>query len=53
MQETNEVWYRNPDTVISTKLDNPDFKGQFDLRPYIDFNDGTMSCPGTLPGGAV
>jgi hypothetical protein len=42
MQETYEVWYCNPDTVISTMLDNPDFKGQFDLCPYIDLNaDGT------------
>ncbi|KAF5378335.1 hypothetical protein D9615_008783 [Tricholomella constricta] len=30
-----EVWYRDPDVVISNMLDNPDFNGQFDYAPYI------------------
>ncbi|KAG6825616.1 hypothetical protein H0H92_003051 [Tricholoma furcatifolium] len=30
-----EVWYRDPDTVISNMLDNPDFDGQFDYVPYV------------------
>ena len=33
-----EVWYRNPDAVISAMLGNPNFNGQFDLRPYIDLS---------------
>jgi len=33
---TYEVWYRNPNAVVSAMLDNPDFNGQFDLCPYIN-----------------
>jgi hypothetical protein len=39
MQTSYEVWYRNPETVISMMLDNPDFEGQFDLCPYVDLDD--------------
>ncbi|KAH9021931.1 hypothetical protein EDB84DRAFT_1511344 [Lactarius hengduanensis] len=38
MRTTYEVWYRNPDAVVSAMLDNPDFEGQFDLRPYVDLD---------------
>lgn len=38
MRTSYEVWYRDPDTVITNMLANPDFAGQFDLRPYIDLN---------------
>jgi hypothetical protein len=38
MRSMYEVWYRNPDAVISAMLGNPDFEGQFDLRPYVDLN---------------
>ncbi|KAN0120453.1 hypothetical protein V8E52_004280 [Russula decolorans] len=37
-QYTYEVWYRNPEIVVSNMLANPDFDGQFDLRPYIDLD---------------
>jgi hypothetical protein len=37
-QTTYEVWYRNPKIVVSNMLANPDFDGQFDLRPYIDLD---------------
>ncbi|KAF8256461.1 hypothetical protein EI94DRAFT_1646359, partial [Lactarius quietus] len=30
-----EVWYQDPDIVIHTLLDNPDFVSQFDTAPYI------------------
>ncbi|KAF8804198.1 hypothetical protein BYT27DRAFT_7302293 [Phlegmacium glaucopus] len=30
-----EVWYRDPDTVFRNMLDNPDFDGEFDTRPYV------------------
>jgi Plavaka transposase len=38
MHTTYEVWYRDPETVVSGMLANPDFDGQFDLRPYIDLD---------------
>ncbi|KAH8983439.1 hypothetical protein EDB92DRAFT_1890569 [Lactarius akahatsu] len=42
MRTPYEVWYRNPDAVVSAMLSNPDFQDQFDLCPYIDVNaDGT------------
>jgi hypothetical protein len=42
MQRSYEVWYRDPEKVVSTMLDNPDFKEQFDLRPYIDLDAAGM-----------
>ena len=36
MQTNYEVWYRDPDAVVSMMLNNPDFEGQFDLRPYVE-----------------
>ena len=51
MQKTYEVWYRNPDAVISAMLGNPDFDGQFDLRPYVDLNpDGTRRWNNVMSG---
>lgn len=38
MQKGYEVWYRDPDAVVTAMLGNPDFNGQFDLRPYIDLD---------------
>ena len=38
MQAHYEVWYHNPEAVISAMLSNPDFDGQFDLCPYIDLD---------------
>jgi hypothetical protein len=38
MQKRYEVWYRDPEAVISTMLANQDFNGQFDLCPYIDLD---------------
>jgi hypothetical protein len=38
MRTPYEVWYRNPDAVVSAMLSNPDFDGQFDLWPYIDLD---------------
>lgn len=46
-----EVWYRNPDAVVSAMLDNPDFRGQFDLRPYIDLDeDGRRRWSNVMSG---
>ena len=36
--KTYEIWYRNPDIVVSNMLSNPDFDGQFDMCPYIDLD---------------
>jgi hypothetical protein len=30
-----EVWYRDPEVVMSQMLDNPYFDGQYDYVPYI------------------
>jgi len=38
MRTQYEVWYRDPEAVVSTMLSNPDFNGQFDLFPYIDLD---------------
>jgi hypothetical protein len=38
MRTEYEVWYRDPSEVVSAMLSNPDFDGQFDLRPYIDLD---------------
>jgi hypothetical protein len=35
---TYEVWYRDPEVVVSNMLSSPDFDGQFDLCPYIDLD---------------
>ncbi|KAJ7440651.1 hypothetical protein B0H11DRAFT_2292790 [Mycena galericulata] len=35
-----EVWYRDPDVVISNMLDNPDFNGAFDTTPYVYVDAG-------------
>jgi len=46
-----EVWYCNPDAVVSAMLDNPDFRGQFDLRPYIDLDaDGRCHWSNVMSG---
>ncbi|KAH9974793.1 hypothetical protein BGW80DRAFT_1490177 [Lactifluus volemus] len=39
-----EVWYRDPDEVVRTMLDNPDFDGQFDMRPYIELDKRGKRC---------
>ena len=38
-QTTYEIWYRNPEIVISNMLANLDFDGQFDVHPYIDLEE--------------
>ena len=51
MHTTYEIWYHNPDAVISTMLANPGFNGQFDLRPYISLNSkGERSWDNVMSG---
>jgi hypothetical protein len=38
IQTSYEVWYRDPDIVVSNMLGNPDFDGQFDMCPYIELD---------------
>ncbi|KAI9432522.1 hypothetical protein H4582DRAFT_1821021 [Lactarius indigo] len=51
MRTVYEVWYRNPDSMVSKMLSNPDFQGQFDLLPYVDLNaDGTRRWSNVMSG---
>lgn len=51
MQTNYEVWYRDPDSVVSMMLNNPDFDGQFDLRPYVDIGaDGKRRWNNLMSG---
>ncbi|KAF8219728.1 hypothetical protein L208DRAFT_1382909 [Tricholoma matsutake] len=34
-QQSYEVWYHDPDVVITNLLDNPDFNGEFGMTPYV------------------
>ncbi|KAJ6454819.1 hypothetical protein C8R45DRAFT_1188893 [Mycena sanguinolenta] len=34
----HEIWYRDPDVVISNMLDNPDLDGAFDPTPYVELD---------------
>jgi Plavaka transposase len=38
-QKANEVWYCNPNVIVSNMLANSDFNGQFDVRSYIDLDE--------------
>ena len=50
-QQSYDVWYRDPEAVVSAMLSNPDFQGQFDLRLYIDMNaDGTRRWSDVMSG---
>ena len=47
----HEIWYHDPDSVVSAMLRNPDFQGQFDLRPYVDINaNGTRQWSNVMSG---
>lgn len=50
-QRSYEVWYRDPEKVISTMLDNPDFKEQFDLCLYLDLDAAGMRRWGNVMSG--
>ncbi|KAI9429507.1 hypothetical protein H4582DRAFT_2114355 [Lactarius indigo] len=51
MRKTYEVWYRNPDTVLSAMLSNSEFRGQFDLQLYINLNaNGTRRWSDVMSG---
>ena len=37
--QTYEVWFRNVDKMADNMIANPDFKGEFDLTPYREFDE--------------
>ncbi|KAJ6449989.1 hypothetical protein C8R45DRAFT_1057249 [Mycena sanguinolenta] len=39
-----EIWYRDPEVVISNMLDNPDFHGAFDTKPYVHLDSNGKRC---------
>ncbi|THU77673.1 hypothetical protein K435DRAFT_824275 [Dendrothele bispora CBS 962.96] len=47
-----QVWYRDPDTVVTNMLDNPDFADGFDVCPYIELkrSDGTWKWSDVMSG---
>jgi hypothetical protein len=53
MRTTYEVWYRDPDVVITTMLENADFDGQFDLRPYIELDANGSRRWGNVMSGNI
>ena len=57
-QKAYEVWYCNPDIVVSNMLANPNFNGQFDVHPILILMDtkcdaGAMLCLGILLGNTL
>jgi hypothetical protein len=52
-QTKYEVWYHNPNTVVSNMLANPDFNGQFDVRPYIDLDEHQKRCWSNVMSGNI
>jgi len=39
-----EVWYHDPEVIMSQMLDNPDFDGQYDYVPYIGLDKTGKRC---------
>ena len=52
-QMTYEVWYRNPEIVVSNMLANLDFNGQFDVCPYIDLDEHQRRRWGNVMSGNI
>jgi Plavaka transposase len=34
-QRSYDIYYRDPDVIVTNLLDNPNFVGQFDTTPYV------------------
>ncbi|KIK32535.1 hypothetical protein CY34DRAFT_18979 [Suillus luteus UH-Slu-Lm8-n1] len=39
MEQSHEVWFRDPHTVVKNMLANPDFKNSIDYVPYREFEE--------------
>lgn len=37
MLDKHQVYYRDPKTVVENMLRNPDFNGEFDYSPYVEY----------------
>jgi hypothetical protein len=45
MEQSHEVWFRDPHTVVKNMLANPDFKNSIDYVPYREFEEkGEQRC---------
>ncbi|KAG2115732.1 uncharacterized protein F5147DRAFT_743328 [Suillus discolor] len=44
MEQSYEVWFRDPHTVAKNMLANPDFKGGIDYTPYCEFQEKDEQC---------
>ncbi|KAG1840400.1 hypothetical protein C8R48DRAFT_751327 [Suillus tomentosus] len=44
MEQSHEVWFRDPHTVVKNMLANPDFKGGIDYMPYREFQEKDEQC---------
>ena len=44
------VFFRNPLAVVRGMISNPDFKGQFDYAPYMEFEDGKQRWTDVMSG---
>ena len=53
MHTTYEIWYLDPDAVVSAMLANPDFNGQFDLHAYIDLDAKGERCWSNVMSGNI
>jgi hypothetical protein len=46
-----DIWYRDPDVVLTQMIDNPDFDGEFDYAPYVELNrDGNRVWNNVMSG---
>ena len=52
-QAKYEVWYYNPNIVVSNMLANPNFNGQFDFCPYIDLDEHQKQCWSNIMSGNI
>lgn len=53
-QDQYQIWYRDPDTVITHILSNPDFCTEFDASPYVHVGpDGKQRWCNFMSGNYV
>jgi hypothetical protein len=34
-----EIWYQDPDVILTQMLENPNFDGEFDYAPYVELDE--------------
>lgn len=44
MEDSHEVWFRDPCDVVQNMLANPDFAVEMDLQPYHEFATENDEC---------